>query len=285
MRELVTIPAGRPLDTVEAVVQLTREGSRDPRVRAFVQEVARSQGAASMGGGEALIRPAFDALRARFSYVPDPLDLDIVQTPGLTLSNDAGDCDDATALVLAVARSLGLKGRAVLVSRDGPTRHALHVYPEVQLGGAWVPMDLASPTAYGDVPRFDGRIVREAREVDPFGVPGVGFLDAILGGVASIFGASSAKSAAKANERAANAQAAATKHAADQDARATIIASNDAKAVALEQNRLDEKRLRASVAATRSTLQLVQDLAPAALVLIGLKVAAPLIGQVLARVS
>ncbi len=71
------------------------------------------------------------------AYVPDIDGLETLQSPGATLSLAGGDCDDHAALLGAMLRSTGQRVR---LCASGIGRLS-HVFPEVFLGGKWVPAD------------------------------------------------------------------------------------------------------------------------------------------------
>lgn len=62
-----------------------------------------------------------------------------------TLSTRAGDCDDATALLVAALRSLGHPARPVVGYRHHRGRLVPHAWAEVHDGRGWLPVDALVP--------------------------------------------------------------------------------------------------------------------------------------------
>ena len=97
--------------------------------------------------------------------------------------------------MLAVAKAVGLQGRAVLVStrRGDGVLVAEHVFAEVYFDDDWQPADLSEDLSIGQVaPVPDGAILEAFRVDDADAMQGVGFLGAItsaIGGVFSLLGA------------------------------------------------------------------------------------------------
>lgn len=139
-----------------------------------------------------------------FRFVPDPAGEELVQPAEVTLEQGLGDCDDASTLVLALARACGLHGRLVILSREveGGELEALHAYAEVErTPGVYVPADLGSYRGIGEEPSAPVAAVRHRFDL-PRGTEGVGFLGGLIGG---ILGLGAARQQRKAAETAARA--------------------------------------------------------------------------------
>ncbi len=95
----------------------------------------------------------------RLKYHADPPGVEMLSRPRYTVRPDwpfARDCDDKAILLLAFAFLKGLRSRLACVgTRPGAGPH--HVYPEIELGGAWVPTD----ATYDDRCVFGGRLYDE----------------------------------------------------------------------------------------------------------------------------
>jgi hypothetical protein len=301
----VLLPRDRVAETVAAVLALAREGSRGLPVSQFVRQVA-----VDMGPGRVdsllLFRRAYALLLTRWSFVPDPYGEERVQSPEESLQTTAGDCDDATALVLAVARSLGLRGAAVLLSREAEGNLlALHIYAEVQGPDGWIPADLSEGLPVGEAPDLGAAIRRDRYILDAEAPPGVGFLPAILAaglGLASAFvGAAATRSAAKeqrksvesqseaaeraseANLQAARVQAEALKEQARAVERSTSEQVSGGLAVAGINAKVEAARLQASRRSTVEILDFAREVAPVVLLLAGLRFLAPVATAALTR--
>lgn len=68
-------------------------------------------------------------LRQYIMYRPEPPGLDIYQRPLVTLSTRKGDCDQISALFIALAKNAGIPVKIKVVSKDN--RVWSHLYPVV----------------------------------------------------------------------------------------------------------------------------------------------------------
>lgn len=135
--------------TIDERVGYIREqmlkGTHDPRV----YQLARSVLARKCGGqwcvperdslGE--VQALFAEVRSRVRYTLDPVDFDAFQTPQKTLEMKTGDCDDYTALLGALLRSVGYEVRQrVYHTRGWPTWN--HIAIQVKLPtDRWMTVD------------------------------------------------------------------------------------------------------------------------------------------------
>lgn len=78
-------------------------------------------------------------VQQHIAYRWDPADHEALQTPANTVALRAGDCDDMTTLIVALARSIGLRTRMMVGGRS--KGHYIHVWPEVWAGGRWLALD------------------------------------------------------------------------------------------------------------------------------------------------
>ena len=257
------LKAGQILPTMDAVVAHAREGASSREVLDLVARAARGSDGRDP---EATFRAAYQALRDHFSFVHDPLGVELVQTPARTLSRGGGDCSSATPLVLAVAKAAGLRGRAVLVSHDREgVRVAEHVFPQVRIGGQWVPADLSEDLPIGTRATFTGTPVLETFDVDDEGAQrGVGFVGelfgGLIGGLVSIF---NTREQRRAFETQANAErdAVVGQANAERDAILGLAREQGLATRAVSSHRLQEARTRANVAqlGIREASELAQD--------------------------
>lgn len=78
-------------------------------------------------------------VRDEVRYSRDPVGVEWLQHPELTLSQQAGDCDDKTTLLAALLRAVGHPVKLVAIGfRPG---QFAHVYPEVLIKGHWIPLE------------------------------------------------------------------------------------------------------------------------------------------------
>lgn len=145
--QLRDIPVGESGtdQTVAEIIRLVRLDLGSPGL------IARARSILSLFGcAESASRCEAEALYSwigrNIRFVDDPVDVETVQSPIVTLRRGAGDCDDHSGLFVALALTLGLTVRLVVV---GPSRsNFVHIFPEVFLSGSWVAADTTQP-AFG----------------------------------------------------------------------------------------------------------------------------------------
>lgn len=108
---------------------------------------------------EAKLKALYDFVSwPNFLYVEDPVGpfgpKETIRTVRTLLRLRAGDCDDYTVLLSALAGTIGIATRAVTVAADPscPAEFS-HIYPEAEVSpGNWVAMDAARPGAQFGLP-------------------------------------------------------------------------------------------------------------------------------------
>lgn len=142
--QLVTIPPGvKGTRAVLSIMErLANQGARDVKVRAQAIEILR-QSRAAAHDTLAELRAIFEWVRDHVRYTRDVVNLETLQTPDRTLAWRAGDCDDMSTLIVALARSVGLPARFSFRSiATGPARRGYsHVYAVARVGPHVVAMD------------------------------------------------------------------------------------------------------------------------------------------------
>jgi transglutaminase-like putative cysteine protease len=78
-------------------------------------------------------------VRDHIRYVRDPVDLELVQTPEVTLEKGYGDCDDKSTLLAALLTATGHPARLTVVGMNGGPFS--HVLAETKTGERWVPLE------------------------------------------------------------------------------------------------------------------------------------------------
>lgn len=98
------------------------------------------------------IRTCFEFVRDQIRYVMDPVAVELVQAPEVTLAVRAGDCDDKAVLLAALLMAIGHPCRFVAVAFDNPSVFE-HVYVQAAVGdpaaGEWVSLDPTEPYEMG----------------------------------------------------------------------------------------------------------------------------------------
>jgi hypothetical protein len=140
----------RRVRTIEQRVAFVHEqmvkGTRDPVVYGLAREVLSRKGPNGSWAvpekdhwGE--VQALFWEVRKRVRYVWDPTDYDAFQTPRKTLAIKSGDCDDTTALLGAMLRSVGYKVRSRIVQTKGESSWN-HIYLMADVPGrGWTSLD------------------------------------------------------------------------------------------------------------------------------------------------
>lgn len=92
-------------------------------------------------------------------YVRDPVDLELVQTPEVTLKLLAGDCDDQSTLLAAMLTATGHVSRFVAIGMHGEPLS--HVLVETKIGEKWTPAETILKKPLGWYPQgVTSRLIR-----------------------------------------------------------------------------------------------------------------------------
>ena len=92
----------------------------------------------------------FDWIRRNIQYRLDPIGVETVASPEITLKLRAGDCDDHSALMAGLAQAVGIPARFRVVG-DSPDRFC-HIWPELKIGDKWLPADTTEKRPLGERP-------------------------------------------------------------------------------------------------------------------------------------
>lgn len=101
------------------------------------------------------------------TFLPDPRtsvedggQMELVQAPFQTLHRKAGDCDDMSTLVAALAMAVGIPAQYATIKADGrrPDEFS-HVYPVLFIDGRWLGADASVDKSYlgWEAPRHNGK--------------------------------------------------------------------------------------------------------------------------------
>lgn len=93
----------------------------------------------------------FEWVRDHVRYVRDIVDVETLSTPGKTLEQLIGDCDDQAVLLAALLESVGYPTRFVVTAYNFPGNFE-HVYLQVQIDGEWFDCDPTENEAFGWAP-------------------------------------------------------------------------------------------------------------------------------------
>lgn len=120
--------------TVRKVAQLVDQAVTGQQIRVVALQILNQAGTENHNPAAAA-KAIFRWVKHHIRYIRDPIGLETVQAPEVTLRLGAGDCDDHSALVAALATTLAIPARFVVV---GPSRgRFVHIYPQLFVGDAW----------------------------------------------------------------------------------------------------------------------------------------------------
>jgi hypothetical protein len=132
--------------TISAMAELVERSLHEPSTRNLALSIVRPLGLDSRRP-LALARALFRWVKTNVKYVYDPLDVETIQHPLVTVRLGAGDCDDFAILLVALARSVGIPARFRVV---GPSPDSFeHVYAEFLVNGRWLAADPVVSTQLG----------------------------------------------------------------------------------------------------------------------------------------
>ncbi|MDE2314535.1 MAG: hypothetical protein KGL04_10240 [Elusimicrobia bacterium] len=101
------------------------------------------------------VRSLYDWTMSHFHYVNDPKNVELLKSPEVSMQeiqmtgSFMGDCDDATALMAALLKSIGYAVRAAVISKPGSSGEFVHVYPVAILrNGEAIPLEMTRPGGF-----------------------------------------------------------------------------------------------------------------------------------------
>lgn len=139
------IGSGEPatLATVERLRGIIQKDVAHPRVRQTAEYETRF---CQSHDDFCVAKRLYEWVRAHVRYRYDPLGIEYIKAPHVLLDEieqrgqAAGDCDDMTALLAALFKSVGLPVRFVLMSQQ-PNGTLHHIYLEALVKERWLPFD------------------------------------------------------------------------------------------------------------------------------------------------
>ncbi|MFH1226836.1 MAG: transglutaminase-like domain-containing protein [Planctomycetota bacterium] len=89
----------------------------------------------------------FNWVRKSIAYMPDPAGVEMIQDPFYTIARGAGDCDDHTVLLAALAQAVGFSVRFKTIGTRNRDEFN-HVFPEIFVSGKWLSADTTESKSY-----------------------------------------------------------------------------------------------------------------------------------------
>lgn len=152
-RTLRAVPEGiaGTIATLNQMVLWTRQYSIDQQVLALASRIVAPVPPKSPYDEGSAVQ---DWVRGSIRYTADPVDVETLQTPLVTVSRGQGDCDDQALLVGALLRSVGYAVRYRAVALDGPGLFE-HVLAEMRIGDRWYGVETTEDEPFGWIPPSD----------------------------------------------------------------------------------------------------------------------------------
>jgi transglutaminase-like putative cysteine protease len=143
------IPNGQAgaIATMKSMRQLVRDAIRDPaqQVRECALSILRGVNTFSM---QAQAIQAW--VQNNIEYRRDPVDVELVQTPQVTLQLKAGDCDDQSVLTAALLQATGHPMQFIAVGFS--SQPFSHVLAQTLIGTSWVAVETIERRPIGWMP-------------------------------------------------------------------------------------------------------------------------------------
>lgn len=128
--------------------RLVDQAQKDAAFVRFAVDIVRNVAAYDEFGE---VSALFSWVLGNIRYTKDPVTVEKLYPPQELLKIRAGDCDDISMLVGALAIALGYSARLITIAADpGSPDEFSHVYTEVECpagSGNWIPLDAARPNA------------------------------------------------------------------------------------------------------------------------------------------
>lgn len=143
------IPSGQAgaIATMAAMRQLVCNAIRDPQQQ--IRETALNilRGVNSFSAQAQAIQAW---VQSNIEYRRDPVDVELVQTPQVTLQLKAGDCDDQAVLTASFLQATGHPTQFIAVGMNGGPLS--HVLAQTLIGTSWVAVETIEKRPLGWMP-------------------------------------------------------------------------------------------------------------------------------------
>lgn len=140
------IPEGKAgsIATMRVMRDLVRAAIRDPAQQIRETALGILRGVNSFSAQAQAIQLW---VQQNIEYRRDPPDLELVQTPQVTLQLKAGDCDDQSVVTAALLQATGHPAQFIAVGLNGGPLS--HVFVQTLIGTKWVSVETILPKAMG----------------------------------------------------------------------------------------------------------------------------------------
>lgn len=134
--------------TMRTMRQLVRDAIRDPAQKVRESAITILRGV-NMFSDQ--VRTLQQWVQNNIEYRRDPPDVELVQTPQVTLQLRAGDCDDHSVLTAALLQATGHPTRFIAIGLDGAPLS--HVLTQTLIGTSWVAVETIERRPLGWLPK------------------------------------------------------------------------------------------------------------------------------------
>lgn len=128
--------------TVQEIARLVKHDLHRPKIRLLATKILTNR---SIPSKQTLseAKAIYQYIVRRVRYQKDPVGIETVQSPMVTNSLRAGDCDDHSAFVAGLASAVGIPVRFRVIGYAPD--HVVHIYPEMFVDGKWMAADTTEP--------------------------------------------------------------------------------------------------------------------------------------------
>jgi len=128
--------------TVKEIARLVQHDLHRPKIRLLATKILANRSVPSKHTlSEA--KAIFDYIVRRVRYQKDPIGIETVQSPMVTNSIRAGDCDDHSGFVAGLASAVGIPVRFRVIGYAPD--NVVHIYAEMFVNGSWMAADTTEP--------------------------------------------------------------------------------------------------------------------------------------------
>jgi transglutaminase-like putative cysteine protease len=133
--------------TMRAMRSLVRDAIRDPQQKVRESAITILRGVNTFSDQARAIQ---QWVQSNIEYRRDPPDVELVQTPQVTLQLRAGDCDDQAVLTAALLQATGHPAQFIAVGLNG--QPLSHVLAQTLIGTSWVSVETIEKRPLGWMP-------------------------------------------------------------------------------------------------------------------------------------
>ena len=143
-------------DRVRKIKELAEKGKQDTTIRKIAAEIV--QGLPEKDYKSEIVAIA-GYVKGNVRYTKDVAGLDTYQHPVRTLELGIGDCDDFSSLLCSLLGTVGHRTALKVVQTKNHDDYN-HIYPLVEIGNKWIPLDLTVDKPIGwEVPK--NQVIKE----------------------------------------------------------------------------------------------------------------------------